>query len=144
MKGDPLPPTNNIARYCSYASLNEDGTVSPTAFRLRRDDKYLSVNWLEYLRQLDRDSEINEIRRLFASKNFKLGSKALIAVLNVDIVLKHVETQSPYKIRVLHEPLDTDPSHSGIHETIQDELMISELIVEKVLETHPAVINRLG
>jgi len=78
-------------------------------------------------------------RRLFAGGNFKLGSTARIAVLNVGAVCTHVETQSHFKIRVLHEPSSVDPSHSGIHDTIQDELMISELIAEKVLETYPAV-----
>jgi hypothetical protein len=140
MKGSPLPPEDHIARYCGNATLSEDGTVSPSAFRLRKNkDQYLSVKWLEYLKQPNRISEINEARRLFAGGNFKLGSTARIAVLNVGAVCTHVEMQSHFKIRVLHEPSSVDPSHSGIHDTIQDELMISELIAEQVIETHPAV-----
>jgi len=140
MKGSPLPPGDHIARYCKYTTLSEDGKPSSSAFRLRKNkDQYLSVKWLEYLKQPNRISEINEVRRLFAGGNFKLGSTARIAVLNVGAVCTHVETQSHFKIRVLHEPSAVDPSHSGIHDTIQDELMISELIAEKVLETYPAV-----
>ena len=140
MKGSPLLPGDHIARYCKYTTLSEDGKPSSSAFRLRKNkDQYLSVKWLEYLKQPNRISEINEVRRRFAGGNFKLGSTARIAVLNVGAVCTHVETQSHFKIRVLHEPSSVDPSHSGIHDTIQDELMISELIAEKVLETYPAV-----
>lgn len=140
MKGDPLPPLDHIARYCSYSTLWEDGTVAPTAFRLRLSkEDYLSVEWLECLKQCDRVSEINEMRRLLTRKNFKLSPKALIAVLNVGAVCEHIEANSSFKIRILHEPSSIDPSHSGIYDTIQDEIMISELIAEKIIETHPAV-----
>lgn len=142
MKDSPLPPEDHIARYCKYTTLSEDGKPSSSAFRLRKNkDQYLSVKWLEYIKQPNRISEINEVRRLFAGGNFKLGSTARIAVLNVGAVCTHVETQAHFKIRVLHEPSSVDPSHSGIHDTIQDELMISELISEKILETYPAVIS---
>jgi len=143
MKGDHVPPKDHIARYCKYTTLSEDGKPSPSAFRLRKNiDQFLSVQWLEYLRQPNRTSEINEACRLLVAGNFKLGAKALIAVLNVGDLYEHVETQSRshFKIRVLHEPSASDPSHSGIHDTIQDELVISELIAEKVLETYPAVV----
>jgi hypothetical protein len=139
MKGSPLPPEDHIARYCKYTTLSEDGKPSSSAFRLRKNkDQYLSVKWLEYLKQPNRISEINEVRKLFAHANFKLGSTARIAVLNVGALCTHVLAQSRFRIRVLHEPSDVDPSHSGIHDTIQDELMISELIAEMVIETHPA------
>lgn len=143
MTGSPLPPEDHIARYCGYATLSEDGTVSSSAFRLRKNraEEYLSVQWLEFMKQSDRIAEIKEVCRLLTAGNFHLKSKAIIAVLNVGDICENVEKKSHFKIRVLHEPLDLDPSHSGIHDTIQDELMISELIAEKVLETYPAVIS---
>jgi hypothetical protein len=145
MKGNCLPPEDHIARYCKYTTLSEDGKPSSSAFRLRKEkaEKYLSVQWLEYMKQPNRSSEINEACRLLVAGNFKLRAKALIAVLNVGDMCEHVETQSHshFKIRVLHEPSSSDHSHSGIHDTIQDELMISELISEKILETYPAVIS---
>ena len=61
-------------------------------------------------------------------------------MINVGTICCHVEVSSRFKIRVLHEPESDDISHSGIYDTIQDERMISELITEKVLETHPAVL----
>ncbi len=44
---------------------------------------------------------------------------------------------SMYSIRFLHEPEPDDSAHSGIHDTIQDEMMIAELIAERVAQIHP-------
>lgn len=141
MTGESLPCEDHIARYCGYTTLSEDGKVSSTAFRLRKDkEQYLSVQWLECLQQSDRLSEIRDLRRILSSNNFKLGPKGKIAVLNVGSVCDYVEACSQFKIRVLHEPKAGDPSHSGIHDTIQDERLISELIAEKVIETYPAIL----
>lgn len=142
MKGDKLPSQDHVARYCGYTTLSEDGKVSSTAFRLRKDRKeqYLSVQWLECLRKPDRFSEIQELRRIL-SGNLTLGTTARIAVLHVGTVCDYVKECSGYNIKVLHEPQPGDPSHSGIHDTIQDEIMIAELIVEKIVETYPAVLS---
>jgi hypothetical protein len=37
----------------------------------------------------------------------------------------------------LHEPEPDDPAHSGIHDIAQDEILIADLIAEKVEETYP-------
>jgi len=138
MKGERLPPGDHIARYCGGSHISEDGSVAPTAFHLRPAEEYVSVQWLEYLRQMDRLSEIREVRRIFDEK-LKLGISARIAVLNCGEVCTHVEQASDVSIRVLHEPTSDDLSHSGRHDTAQDEDLVAELIVEKILETYLAV-----
>lgn len=138
MKGDRLPPQDHIARYCGRQQISEDGQIAPTAFHLKSDEDYLSVQWLEILEQPDRISEMTEVRRLL-SLGLNMGSTAQITVLNVGEVCKHVEEAAGLGIRVLHEPVVNNLSHSGIHDTAQDEALISELIVECILETHPAV-----
>ena len=138
MKGDRLPPQDHIARYCGGSHISEDSQMAPTAFHLRPGEEYLSVRWLEYLKQGDRLSEIREVRR-FLSESMRLGATARIGVLNVGEVCTYVEEATGLSIRVLHEPVPGDLSHSGIHDTAQDEDLIAELIAEKVLETHPAV-----
>lgn len=138
MKGDRLPPQDHIARYCGGRQISEDGQVAPTAFHLRSGEDYLSVQWLEILEQPDRIAEISEVRRVLGL-SLRIGSIAQIAVLNVGNVCNHVEKAAGLSIRVTHEPFPGNLSHSGIHDTAQDETLISELIVERILETHPAV-----
>jgi len=138
MKGDRLPPSDHIARYCGGSHISEDGSIAPTAFHLRPGEEYVSAQWLEYLRRMDRFSEIREVRRIFDEK-LKIGISARIAVLNCGELCTHVEQASGLNIRVLHEPTVDDLSHCGIHDTAQDEDLIAELIVEKILETYLAV-----
>ena len=55
MKGDHLPANDHVVRYCAGSKLAEDGTPLAAAFFLRRNEKYLSVEWLEYLQQHAKD-----------------------------------------------------------------------------------------
>ena len=69
-----------------------------------------------------------------------LGAKAKIAVLNVGEIINYVHTQSPdaRNLKVLCEPEEDDPSHSGIHGFRYDDHLIAELIAETVQEIYPA------
>jgi len=141
MKGDKIPDPDHIARFCRPMQVSE-GQIQATAFMLRPDEEYLSVNWLEYLNCSSRDQEINEIRNIYSEK-LNVGKLAKTAILNVGDVREKVFTESPDKrnIEVLHAPIENDvhdPSHSGIHNLKQDDELIAELILETVHETHPA------
>jgi len=139
MKGDLLPEQDHISRYCSAIHCTENGEVTGTAFQLRQIDDYLSVNWLEFLRVNHRQEEIGEIRKILRSK-LTLRASAKIAVLNVGEIIKYVRSNSPeaQELRILHEPEDNDPSHSGIYGYSYDDHLIADLIAETVQEIYPA------
>ena len=142
MKDEPIPPDHHVSRYCGGASIL-NGEITGASFRLRDDDEYLSVNWLESLRLGDRDGEIEEVKRVLGTK-MNLGSTAKIAVLNVGDMQDHVRqnSQDDRDLRIFHRPDEPpdkpDPSHSGIFDTAVDEQLIADLIAEKVLETYAA------
>jgi hypothetical protein len=48
----------------------------------------------------------------------------------------HVYDSAGYRVEVLHEPENGNEAHSGIHDTLQDEMVIAELLAEKVSEVH--------
>ena len=142
MKGDPLPDSNHIARYCKPTTA-PDGQIQATAFFLRPDEPSLSVNWLEYLNCSSRKLEITEMRSIYASKFRRVGANARIAVLNVGKTRQRVFTESEDRrnIDVLHDPMlddPPDPSHSGIYNMKSDDEFIAELILETVLEDYAA------
>jgi hypothetical protein len=139
MKDDLIPDNDNIARYCSFSRLSEkDGSIQATAFMLKQGEPSLSVNWLEFLNCPDRTSEIIEIRKVYLS-TLSVGSQAKIAVLNVGTVrIKVVESPDHRKLYILHDPLDIDPSHSGIYNLRQNDESIAELIRETIFETYLA------
>jgi hypothetical protein len=137
VKGDPLPDQDHISRYCSGIRITEDGRVTAAAFQLRTVDEYLSVNWLEFLGQPNREAEIKVIRGILDSK-ISLGAKAKIAVLDVGKMRDYIRQNSPteLEVRVLHQPEPIDPSHSGIFDVPHDDDFIPELIAGVIQETH--------
>ncbi len=130
-----LPLDDHTVRYCPGSKLMEDGRPAPTAFHLRRGETYLSVEWLEALNQENRNEAIADVIAIL-SRKLRLGSSARLAVLNVGQVCGHVREASLYSLRFLHEPEPDDPMHSGIHDTAQDEMLIAELITEKIEEIY--------
>ena len=139
MKGQVVPDSDHVARYCK-ASTVEDGEVQATAFMLRDDEEYLSVNWLENLNCSDRRSEIRALQGLY-SRKLNVGTAARIAILNVGTFRAKVANESPdmRQLRVLHEPIIPEgPSHAGIYDISSDDEIIAELIAQTVLEKHLA------
>jgi hypothetical protein len=79
MKGDILPGSDHILRYCGGLHVTEQGRISGTAFRLKATEVSLSVNWLEILKLPDRAAQVKEIRRVL---NLQFGARAKLAVLS--------------------------------------------------------------
>lgn len=145
MKGDRIPDDDHVARHCGGATINEDGTVSGTAFRLRAGkDDHLSVNWLEFLDAHHRSDQLAALREAFHAKKFDLRPKARFSVLNVGEFRQHVQQESNdgRDLQVRHEPVHTaefdDPSHAGIFGYSPDDDLIAGLIAEVVREVYPA------
>ncbi len=145
MKGDTIPDQDRVARLCKPSQAPE-GQIQPTAFLLKAEEEYLSVNWLEFLNCSCRESEINELRQLYSRKFLSVGAGARIAVLNVDKICEIVRTEMPDnpELKVLHNPalivddptlLVDDLSHSGIYNVNEDNQLIAELIVEVISES---------
>jgi hypothetical protein len=140
MKGQVIPDTDHVARYCR-ASTVEGAEISAAAFMVRQGEEYLSVNWLEELKCPNRATQISGLQEVYARKFNRVGAGARIAVLNVGVLRTNVELKSPDRrlLPVLHEPIiPDDPSHAGIYEIPFDDETIAELIVEAVHEKHPA------
>jgi hypothetical protein len=140
VKGDNLPLTDHITRFC-YGKAVEDGRPLGAAFLLRKEEEYLSVNWLECLNCHSRQSEITEIRSRYQAQ-FNAKRKDIMAVLNVEDVCAAAKASTdPRPLRVLHEPYDTDDSHSGIYDCKPDDLEVAELICSVVLDTYPVLVT---
>ena len=138
VKGDNIPPNHHVARYC-YGKGIDDGQIIGAAFLPRPTHAYLSVNWLEYLECPDRPSEINEVRKRYATR-FNLNKKDKIALLNVGATcLKVAEKSEDHRcLNATHEPEPTDDSHSGLWGFCYDDMVIAELILSTVLDVVPA------
>ena len=143
MSVNEISDNNNVARYCRSSDISPiDGRIMPTAFHLRIDDSYLSVNWMEFFGKGNFLEAIREIQNIFARKKFGVGASAKFAVLNVGTAKRSVTEQTRNRNRIFaaHEPVDDDPSHAGIFGINQDNYQIIADILAECVEkpTYPA------
>ncbi|MCK5851156.1 MAG: hypothetical protein KAH23_09595 [Kiritimatiellae bacterium] len=133
-----IPDKDHVARFCRPMQVLE-GEVQATAFMLRSGENSLSVNWMDFFNHSNRENEIAELQLNYA-KTFRVGKRAKIAVLNVGEVIEKVliESHDNRKLKVLHDPINNDLSHSGIYNLKEDDEMIAELILETVRDSYSA------
>jgi hypothetical protein len=116
VSSDVVPDGDHVTRLCSRAQLNEDGWPEATAFILKPNEPYLSVNWLEHLGIEDRQGQVAEVLRVLRTKR-DVRASAKLALLNVGGSRAAVQagTTDRLEIEFRHEPEDEDSSHSGIY-----------------------------
>jgi hypothetical protein len=139
LKGDIIPDTNHVSRYCKSSSINK-GKPEASAFILRESENELSVNWLECLNCENRDFEIVKMREIY-NQYISLGAKAKIVALNVGKIRTNVKSSKLLNnrdISVTHDPYTVngivDETHSLVHNMRPENELIAELIVETISE----------
>lgn len=149
MKGDDLPAGDHVVRYVKPSMILGDGTPDGSDFRLRPDEKGLSVNWLEAF-EPPKTQQLSEVRRLF---RLSVRRNGRFAELDVGKTLRTV-SEELITLRILHDPLqaadgfDADRSHAqivGLPPGDSDEAaLVGDLIAECVGDMHPAIIEDSG
>lgn len=134
MKGDPLPGKDHISRYCAPKTA-PDGQPTGASFMLKKDEDFLSVNWMEHFGETDQKVQIAKIREHI---ELSLAKSGLFTVLNVGRITDQIQRFGEKKLAILHEPTQCDPSHSGIHGYQHEDLLVAELIAEMVIKTYPS------
>lgn len=142
MRGDQLPDGSNVTRLCSKTQLSEEGWPEATAFLLKTNEPYLSVNWLEGLGIEGRDEQIAEVLRVLKSKR-DVRPSARLALINVGEARTAVRTGTPDNLEIwfAHDPEDNDESHSGAYNLpiADSSLMAAEQLTMAVLQSLPVV-----
>ena len=142
MTGDELPDGGHVVHYVR-PSFHENGRVYGSAFCLRKEERGLSVNWLECFPGLTKLQQVNAVRGL---SRLNIKSAGRFAELNVGRVKQHIRDELDM-LRFVHEPLPAigqyraDPSHSEIaglppKDTPESEL-IGDMIAECIEAVHP-------
>ncbi len=141
MPGPRIPDTDHVSRLCGESKCDDDGRPRGSAFMLRRDEPYLSVNWLESTGAANRAVQLAAVRRHLTDKGLKLPAKGRPAVLHLLTVFDHVRSTAPDRrnLTAHHEPEPPhDPSHAGIYGYSDADDLIADLIAEAVQEAHQA------
>ncbi len=119
-----LPDDNRIARCCKPSSVSAAKMPMATAFALRREDAYLSVNWLEYFGTADVGAAIDALRCVSRRKGYQVRPNGRFAILGVGSAKTAGLASLGRKLRIERQPLPEDPSHSGIHGYTANDLAV--------------------
>lgn len=144
MKNNVIPPIANVVRYVKPTEILDDGSVDGSAFRLREHEEGLSVNWYGIFKHLNKDQQLDEVRRL---SRINMRRSGYLGEINVGDTIRHV--QEYVSLVFVNKPLEAtddyeeDPSHSEIEELPKyDELnaaIVGDMIAECIIENHPAL-----
>ena len=104
---DSLPDSDHVLRYCSPIHITKE-TIKASAFGLRSNEEFLSVNWMEYFDKPVKQ-QVDAIR-VALGKKLELKPKGRFARLRVETVKTRLQGA-----KVKHLPEDEDPSHAGIY-----------------------------
>ena len=105
---------DHIARCCSRRKLEDDGTPAPAAFRLRDSDNgCLSVNWLECFGEGNVADNIPHVRAELR-RHYRTKKSSRLAVLNVGVAKRAVQTTLKVDISVRPDPQDGHRSHACV------------------------------
>jgi hypothetical protein len=125
-----LPDEDHVMRYASWNRLRKDEDDNVLgflgdAFQLKPGEPSLSVNWLEYF-DGDRDEKIRMSVKTFR-ETIKVGTKSAFGIGNV-AKIKEICRGNGSSVRIVYEPTDDNPSHSGIRRLPRDDLSLLEAL----------------
>ena len=112
MQDDPIPGEHHVTRYCSPVRV-DDGAPMASAFELRTDEQFLSVNWLECWGDAPVTEALEWVRHE-VGRGLQLREGGVFAILNVDDVKVAVTRITGAAPRVTHQPTPIMQSHAGV------------------------------
>ncbi len=130
-KGANLPDDHHVMRYVPWNRLrrDEDDNVIGflgQAFALKPGEESLSVNWLEYFCG-DRESNIRDSVIEFR-RTIKVGKKSAFGIASVKKVKDTCSATAGVKVRVVYEPSEYNPAHSGIRRLPRDDFTLLDAL----------------
>ena len=134
-----IPDEHHVARYCSRSRYDGD-VVLPAAFQLKKpNEKYLSVNWLEYFGLSTTDEALSRICADKRTKGFSIRNTGCFAMLNAGFIRSISSDPSGLSdnsgfLTVIHLPENGDESHSGIggFEDSGADLFLADVLAESI------------
>ena len=114
MTGRDIPDADNVARYCSPRTVNEDNMPTLDAFKFRSGEEFLSVNWTELLVRSNVSEAVNMLRKILPDTGYNIKKNGRIVVLGVKAA-KIAVSEVAGKPQIKHDPKQDNHSHSAIY-----------------------------
>lgn len=137
-----LSEEDHVSRYVPYKKLLRDDDdnpvgILPQAFEMReeRNEKELSVNWLEYFGNNHADNIVKTIKSFRLSRNNRVGQLSAFGIGNVGILVDTCAEHRHTKVRVLYNErkvLKNNESHAKIIRLPINDLVIMQSLASDV------------
>ena len=123
---ETLSDHHNVARHCPKQRVSEiTGLPKVAAFKLKSDESYLSVNWLEYFHEHNFDIALIGVRCAMTKKRRNIGEESYFAILNVGNVRNAISRIQKCVPQITREATKLDKSHAGIYVRREKAMMIA-------------------
>ena len=144
--GDEIPDAAHVVHYVGGSKV-DNGVVEGSVFIIKPGKDGLSVNWLEYFKDLEKEAQVDAVRKAI---HLCLRPTAEFAELNIGRTKGHIGEVFPdLPARCIYAPspadgkFDADPSHCDIvglppSEDADVAALVGEMISQCVLRTYPA------
>ncbi len=124
MTGKALPDGDHISRYCRPGTV-QDNVLLPAAFEISAKEDHLSVNWIEYFKELDLAEAIDRIRTDMRITGYTIRPSGLFVVLNVRDAKTAIYEAVGDMPRIEHRPQPKNELHAGIFGYTSDSLKVA-------------------
>jgi hypothetical protein len=148
-KHGPLPSNHHVVRYVPWAKLRKDehdGVIGilGEAFRQREDEKYLSVDWLEYPGEPDtrsREEMALASARRIRNSNLAVKPKSGFVIGEVGQIQARCRELKQIKVFVTYEPSLSNQAHAAVKKLPREDMELQEDLANGVwselhLNTH--------
>ena len=137
MRGERIPDSDHIVRHVPWSKLRKDEDdnvlgVLGEAFRRREGEDTLSVNWVEYFDGEPAQQRIATVQCMRGSElRIRPNSKCGYAIGNVGLIADVCRERSG-RIRVIHEPVDSNEGHADVRRLPRDNDGLLDLLAADV------------
>lgn len=143
--GDDIPDSDHVVHYLGLTKV-QGGVIDGSALVDTQNRGGLSVNWLEYFGNIQKQEQVNAVRQVIQLDLRPLGK---LAELNAGQTKSHIAGARPdAPVRFVYAPspprgkFGCDPSHCDVRGVPSPDsdiaMLIGDMIAECVLVIHPA------
>lgn len=127
-----LYDSSHVARHCSAMRIKTNGTPLPAAFQLRKNEQFLSVNWIEYFGRANTADNMVKVGEEVCKHRDISGKSGCFAVINVGGA-KRTIAEKHNKVLLFKDLQESNhPSHAGVYGYTASDLGVAHTLSEMV------------
>ena len=126
-----LYDSNHVARHCSPMRINANGTPHPSAFQIKKNEQFLSVNWIEYFGKVNPADNVAKVGEEVC-KHRDISSKSGRFAVGVGDAKRTIAEKHNKILSFKDLQENSYPSHAGVYGYTACDLSVAHTLSEMV------------